>query len=59
MTQNESWLWRERGRLQEDKAEFQQHRENLERERDVVIEAAKKLDREASDSTIMDKWTLI
>lgn len=46
--QSESWLWRERERLEEDKAELQEHRENIERERKMVIEAAKKLDREAS-----------
>ena len=32
--------------LREDKAELQEHRENLEKERQLVVEAAKKLDRE-------------
>ena len=46
--QSESWLWREREKLEVGKKEMQEHRDNLERERQMVIEAAKKLDREAS-----------
>lgn len=41
-------MWREKERLELDKAELHEHRDNIERERKMVIEAAKKLDREAS-----------
>ncbi|CAI8012879.1 hypothetical protein GBAR_LOCUS8220 [Geodia barretti] len=43
---SESWVWRERERMEGDKTELEQLRDQLERDRHLLIEAAKKLDRE-------------
>ena len=52
--QSESWLWKERDRLEVDKAELQEHRDNMEQDRQLVMEAAKKLDREACQHSALD-----
>ena len=44
--QSESWVWREREKVEEDKTEVEEQRERLEKDRHALIEAAKKLDRE-------------
>ena len=44
-------MWRERERLQDDRDELQEHRDNLESDRKMVIEAAKKLDREVGPTS--------
>ena len=39
-------MWRERERMEGDETELEQLRDQLERDRHLLIEAAKKLDRE-------------
>ena len=44
--QSETWLWRERERVLGDRSEVEEQRDQLERDRLLLVEAAKKLDRE-------------